>query len=82
MAKLTNAQKERIKRLESDLSLAKNLVKNNSHWSEDELNAAKFGFCYALAKTDILYQLTCMSGRHGDIVGELSRLITNLRQSI
>lgn len=68
----------RIDRLRADLNTAEFLTKNNSHWSKKELDIALFGFCYAKASEDILYQLCCMSGRHDDIVNELKGLIKQL----
>tara|TARA_R110000737_G_C14624761_1_gene494634 strand:- start:48876 stop:49124 length:249 start_codon:yes stop_codon:yes gene_type:complete len=73
-------QVERIARLQEDLNTARFLVKNNPHMSKKELNAAKFGFCYAKASSDILYQLACMSGRHDNIVEELENLVTRLNK--
>jgi len=73
-------QEARVARLKNDLKYAKALEINNSHFSTKELNAAKFGFCYALAPTDILYQMTCMSGRHDNIAEELERLIKSISE--
>ena len=73
-------QEARVARLKNDLKYAKALTINNPHFSKKELNAAKFGFCYALAPTDILYQITCMSGRHDNIAVEIENLITNIEK--
>ena len=71
-------QEARVARLKEDLKYANALIINNPHFSKKELNAAKFGFCYALATTDILYQIACMAGRHDNIENELENLITSL----
>lgn len=71
-------QTARIERLEQDLKTAKNLVENNTQWNKKQLGIALFGFCYGKAEEDIVYALACMSGRHNDIVNELTGLIESL----
>ena len=67
----------------ADLELVTALKENNEgNWNKRELSAALFAFCMTrgVQTNEAFYVLACMSGRHPDIIRDLTDLIRRLEE--